>query len=42
MTIDEILAAYPHICPADIDDALAYAYDHADEIAALSLPVLDG
>ena len=32
MTIEEIVQEYPHIRPADVHDALAYAYDHAGEI----------
>jgi uncharacterized protein (DUF433 family) len=32
MTIEEIVQQYPHLRPADIHDALAYAYDHLDEI----------
>jgi uncharacterized protein (DUF433 family) len=34
MTVDQILAAYPHLRPADVHDALAYAYEFAEEIAA--------
>ena len=34
MTIEEIVKHYPHLRPADVHDALAYAYDHADEIEA--------
>lgn len=34
MTVEEILQEYPHLRPADVHDALAYAYDHADEIEA--------
>lgn len=32
MTIEEIVEQYPHIRPADVHDALAYAYDHPVEI----------
>jgi uncharacterized protein (DUF433 family) len=32
MTIEEILQEYPHLKPADVHDALAYAYEHSDEI----------
>ena len=34
MTIEEIVDQYPHLRPADVHDALAYAYDHPDEIEA--------
>jgi uncharacterized protein (DUF433 family) len=34
MTVEEIVAHYPHLRPADVHDALAYAYNHADEIEA--------
>jgi uncharacterized protein (DUF433 family) len=34
MTIEEIVQQYPHLRPSDIHDALAYAYDHLDEIEA--------
>jgi uncharacterized protein (DUF433 family) len=34
MSVDEILQQYPHLRPADVHDALAYAYDHPEEIAA--------
>ena len=34
MTVEEILQEYPHLRPADVHDALAYAYEHADEIEA--------
>ena len=34
MTVEEIVQQYPHIRPADIHDALAYAYDHPVEIEA--------
>lgn len=32
MSVDEIVQQYPSLKPADIHDALAYAYDHLDEI----------
>lgn len=34
MTVEEIVQQYPHLRPADIHDALAYAYDHLAEIEA--------
>jgi uncharacterized protein (DUF433 family) len=34
MTVEEIVQQYPHLRPADVHDALAYAYDHLDEIEA--------
>ncbi|MBW3599089.1 MAG: DUF433 domain-containing protein [Planctomycetes bacterium] len=34
MTVEEIVQQYPHLKPADVHDALAYAYEHPDEIAA--------
>ncbi|MBN1442789.1 MAG: DUF433 domain-containing protein [Planctomycetes bacterium] len=34
MTVEEILKEYPHLRPADVHDALAYAYEHAEEIEA--------
>ena len=34
MRIEEIVQQYPQIRPADVHDALAYAYDHLDEIEA--------
>ena len=34
MTVEEIVGHYPHLRPADVHDALAYAYDHPDEIEA--------
>ena len=37
MGVEEIVQQYPGLRPADVHDALAYAYDHLDEIeAALS------
>ena len=32
MAVEEIVEQYPHLRLADIHDALAYAYDHAEEI----------
>ncbi len=32
--IEEIVQQYPGLRPADVHDALAYAYDHLDEIEA--------
>jgi uncharacterized protein (DUF433 family) len=32
--IEEIVQQYPALKPADIHDALAFAYDHLDEIEA--------
>jgi uncharacterized protein (DUF433 family) len=34
MSIEEIVQQYPSLKPADVHDALAYAYDHLDEIEA--------
>ncbi len=34
MTVEEIVRQYPHITPADVHDALAYAYDHLAELEA--------
>lgn len=34
MSVEEIVQQYPHIKPADVHDAIAYAYDHLDEIEA--------
>ena len=34
MTVEDIVQQYPHLRLADIHDALAYAYDHPDEIEA--------
>jgi uncharacterized protein (DUF433 family) len=34
MSVEEIVQQYPSIKPADVHDALAYAYDHLDEIEA--------
>lgn len=34
MTVEEIVQQYPTVKPADVHDALAYAYDHIDEIEA--------
>ncbi len=32
MRVEEIVQQYPALRPADVHDALAYAYDHLDEI----------
>lgn len=32
MRVEEIVQQYSHLKPADVHDALAYAYDHLDEI----------
>ena len=32
MTVEEITQQYPQLKPADVHDALAYAYDHMEEI----------
>jgi uncharacterized protein (DUF433 family) len=34
MRVEEIVQQYPQIKPADVHDALAYAYDHLEEIEA--------
>jgi len=34
MRVEEIVQQYSHLKPADVHDALAYAYDHLDEIDA--------
>ena len=34
MTVEEILQEYAHLRPADVHDALAYAYEHTDKIEA--------
>lgn len=34
MSVEEIVQQYPGLKPADVHDALAYAYDHMDEIEA--------
>jgi uncharacterized protein (DUF433 family) len=34
MNVEEIVQQYPALRPADVHDALAYAYDHMDEIEA--------
>lgn len=34
MGVEEIVQQYPSLKPADVHDALAYAYDHLDEIEA--------
>jgi uncharacterized protein (DUF433 family) len=32
MRVEEIVQQYPSLRPADVHDALAFAYDHLDEI----------
>jgi uncharacterized protein (DUF433 family) len=34
MSVEEIVQQYSALKPADVHDALAYAYDHLDEIEA--------
>lgn len=34
MSVEEIVQQYPTLKPADVHDALAYAYDHMEEIDA--------
>lgn len=34
MSVDEILQSYPTLRAADVHDALAYAFDHREEIEA--------
>ena len=34
MSVEEIVQQYAPLKPADVHDALAYAYDHIDEIEA--------
>ncbi|MBM4093860.1 MAG: DUF433 domain-containing protein [Planctomycetes bacterium] len=34
MSVEEVVQQYPSLKPADVHDALAYAYDHPDEIEA--------
>ena len=34
MGVEEIVQQFPHLKPADVHDALAYAYDHIEEIEA--------
>ncbi len=34
MGVEEIVQEYPGLQPADVHDALAYAYDHVDELEA--------
>jgi uncharacterized protein (DUF433 family) len=34
MTVEEIVHQYPQLRPGDVHDALAYAYERSDEIAA--------
>ena len=32
MSVEEIVQHYPELRPADVHDALAYAYDHPEEM----------
>jgi uncharacterized protein (DUF433 family) len=32
MSVEEIVQQYPSLKPSDVHDALAYAYDHLDQI----------
>lgn len=34
MSIEEIIQQFPGLRPSDVHDALAYAYDHMDQIVA--------
>ncbi len=34
MSVEEIVQQYANLRPADVHDALAYAYEHVDEIEA--------
>ncbi len=34
LTVEQVVEHYPHLRPADVHDALAYAYDHPAEIEA--------
>ena len=34
MSVQEIAQQYPGLRPADVHDALAYSYDHLDEVEA--------
>ena len=34
MRVEEIVQQYPSLKPSDVHDALAYAYDHLEEIDA--------
>ena len=34
MSVEEIVQQYPALKPADVHDALAFAYDHLEEIEA--------
>ncbi len=34
MSVEEIVQQYPSLKPADVHDALAYAYDHLGDIEA--------
>ena len=38
MGIEEIVQEFPLLKPADVHDALAYAYDHLEEILTFFLP----
>lgn len=35
MSVEEIVQQYPALKPADVHDALAYAYEHLEEIEML-------
>jgi len=39
MSIEEILDGYPGLLPAQLHEALAYYYDHKEEIEQLLAPV---
>ena len=32
MSVEDIVTQYPYLRPADVHDAMAYAYDHPEEI----------
>ena len=34
MSVEEIVQQYPHLKPSDVHDALAYGYEHIDQIEA--------
>jgi uncharacterized protein (DUF433 family) len=34
MSVEEIVQQYPNLRPADVHDALAFAYDHLEQIEA--------
>ncbi|MBI1899696.1 MAG: DUF433 domain-containing protein [Planctomycetia bacterium] len=38
MSVEEIVQQYAHLKPADVHDALAYAYDHIEEIDSALAP----